>query len=68
MKKIEFISLNADGEQRTWSMTPEELLNEWHGEADLPDLSDTIVSCVFDGTVLYFETFSELMYVFTGEG
>lgn len=68
MNKIEFISYNVDGEQREWHLTPDELMNEFHGESVLPSLDDPIVSCVFAGVHLYFETFSELMYTFTGEG
>lgn len=67
MSKIEFISINCNGEEREFHLTPDELYEEFNGECDLPDLGDTIVSCVFAGTHLYFETFSELMYVFTGE-
>ncbi len=66
--KIEFISVNVDGEQREWHLTPDDLCEEFHGECDLPSLDDTIVSCVFAGVMLYFENFSELMSVFTGEG
>ena len=65
--KIEFISINCNGEEREWHMTPTEMYEEYNGECDLPDLGDTIVSCVFAGTRLYFETFSEMVYAFFGE-
>jgi hypothetical protein len=65
--KIEFISLNVDGEQREWHMTPSEMYEEYNGECDLPSLNDTIVSCVFAGVHLYFETFSDMVYTFFGE-
>ena len=65
--KIRFISLNVDGEQREWDLTPSELNEEYHGECALPSLNDTIVSCVFAGVHLYFETLSDLVYTFLGE-
>ena len=65
---IHFISINVNGEQKEWHMTPTELMEEFYGECDLPSLEDTIMSCQYAGTILYFETFSELMYVFTGVG
>ena len=65
---IYFISINVDGEERVWELTPSALVNEFHGKCDLPSLDDTILSCRFADTTLYFETFSDLMYAFTGEG
>ena len=65
--KIEFISLNVDGVQREWHMTPSEMYEEYNGKCDLPSLDDTIVSCVFAGTRLYFETFSDMICTFFGE-
>ena len=65
--KIEFISIHCNGEEREWHITPTEMCEEYNGECDLPDLGDTIVSCVFAGTRLYFETFSEMVYTFLGE-
>jgi len=67
-QKIEFISINVDGIERNWSITPDELIDKYKSsEYDLPSLEDTIVSCVFAGTILYFENFSQLLYTFTGE-
>ena len=67
-QKIEFISINVDGIERNWSITPEELIEKYKSsEYDLPSLEDTIVSCAFAGTILYFENFSQLLYTFTGE-
>lgn len=63
---IRFISINADGVERDFMMTPSQLIEEFEGKCDLPSLNDTIVSCVYADTHLYFKTFSELMYVFTG--
>lgn len=34
-------------------MTPSEMYEEYNGKCDLPDLGDTIVSCVFAGTNMY---------------
>lgn len=65
--KIHFMSINVDGEQREWCMTPSEMHEEFNGECDLPSLDDTILSCVFGGVILYFETFSDMVQVFFGE-
>ena len=64
--EITFISINCEGEEREFSYTPDNLMDEYYGECDLPDLEDTIVSCIFAGVHLYFETFSELVRTFLG--
>lgn len=64
---IHFISINVEGEEVEWHMTPTEMYEEYYGECDLPDLGDPIVSCTFAGTILYFETFSDMVYTFFGE-
>ena len=63
---IEFISINCDGKEREWHLTPTELYDEYSDGCDLPDLGDTILSCVFAGVHLYFETFSEIVNTFLG--
>lgn len=64
--EITFISINCDGEDRWNCYTPEGLMDEYYGECDLPDLEDTIESCIFAGVHLYFETFGELLRTFIG--
>lgn len=66
--KITFISINCDGEEREFSYTPDGLMDEYDNGGDLPDLYDTIVSCIFAGTHLYFETFGEMLGTFIGNG
>lgn len=66
--KIEFISINIDGEERDWHLTQDELIKKWKSEeCDLPSLDDPIESCIFSGIHLYFENFSQLLYAFIGE-
>lgn len=65
---IGFISINVNGEQTEYSMTPSEMYEEYQNEDnDLPELNDTILSCVFGGVYLYFETFSDMVLTFFGE-
>lgn len=64
--KITFISINCEGEEREFSFTPDELMDEFYRENDLPDYDDTIVSCIFAGVHLYFENFGELVMTFLG--
>lgn len=64
---IHFITINCDGAQRDWHMTPSELCNEYNSETcDLPMRDDTVLTCRYGGTQMYFETFGELCDVFMG--
>ena len=64
---IHFITINCDGEQRDWHMTPTELMEEFNSvECNLPMNDDTVLTCRYGGTQMYFETFGELNQVFLG--
>ena len=64
---IHFITINCDGAQRDWHMTPSELCNEYNSETCyLPMRDDTVLTCRYGGSQLYFETFGELCDVFIG--
>lgn len=70
--KIVFQSINCDGIIRNWEMTKDELYNEYfNGDCDLPSLDNEILECGIvsstDSTVIYVETFKDLMNVLFGE-
>lgn len=64
---IHFITINCNGAERCWHMTPTELCYEYNREpCDLPMRDDTVLTCRYGGAQLYFETFGELCDVFIG--
>ena len=70
--KIIFDSINVDGEVKHWEMEPNKLYDIYfNGDADLPDLGDTITECViksnYDDTNLFVYKFSDLMAVLFGK-
>ncbi len=65
--EIGFVSVDAKGNDKTWSMTPSEMYERYNENGDLPALNDSINGCVFAGVHLYFETFSDMIYTFFGE-
>jgi len=69
--KIEFKSINADGQTREWSMTKQELYDEYfQGECDLPSLDDVVFDCyvssTYDNTEIFCTTFKQLMETVIG--
>jgi hypothetical protein len=65
---IHFITINSNGAQQDWHMTPTELCYEYINETcNLPVRDDTVLTCRYGGTQMYFETFGELSDVFIGE-
>ncbi len=69
--KLDFISINKDGERVEWHMTISEMYKRYQGnnnlgDGTLPALSDTILACVFAGVHLYFKTFSDMADTFYG--
>lgn len=64
---IHFITINSNGAQHDWHMTPTELCYEYNSETrNLPMRDDTVLTCRYGGTQMYFETFGELCDVFIG--
>lgn len=64
--KINFTTINSDGNEVKWSWTPDELEEKYWGDEDIPMLDDGMVDCEFAGQPLYFETFEDLVMTFLG--
>lgn len=66
-QKIDFISIDDNGHEHKYSLTPEELANTWNFDYyNLPNVTDLISECVFGGTHLYFCEFIDLVRTFLG--
>lgn len=64
--KINFTTINCDGDEVKWSWTPDELEEKYWEDEDIPMLDDEMVDCEFAGQKLYFGTFNDLVMTFLG--
>lgn len=66
-EKIIVATKNCNDEVVKNEMTVMELINAWLIGEDIPTNDDKVVSCILGNTLLYFDTFGQLMEVLSGE-
>ena len=63
--KIDFISVDKNGNQSEWHMTSSELIDAFNLHYDsMPKFTDTVLSCAFANQYLKFKTVGDLWYTF----
>lgn len=67
MTKIKFTSINVDGNEVKWELTPQELHDNYFSEdCTLPMLDDKVTECSVADCKIYVDTFSDVVSIFLG--
>ena len=62
--KIDFISIDDDGNEHEWHFTVSELVDAMNNRDELPEFNHAISQCVASGMRLHFTTFFDLFKAF----
>jgi len=63
--RIDFITVDDDGNESEWHMTASEMIDGFNMNYDsMPKFTDTVLSCAFANQKLKFKTVADLWYTF----